>query len=290
MTICAFIVTYNRLDLLKKCYAALANQTKPVDELVIINNDSTDGTNEWLSTLTNVTIINQDNIGGAGGFRRGFEYAFEKGYEWVMPFDDDCEPSLDYIEKAQSYLSDDNIHICTGQYYDHGKRLFFRSSKKGVWDEGGLITNGKTLSTQDAGFPFLFVRRTIFESVGFHYLFWFIYLDDTEWVKRIIDKGFTIHVLPIDAGHHYSGRESKILDLGFFKKEIQIYGEWKTYYFFRNGIVFKRISGVPLVKIILINTAKFLLIFLQSRPHQSRFKAAFRGISDGLRMDIKNLK
>ena len=36
----------------------------------------------------------------------------------------------------------------------------------------------------------------------------------------------------------------------------------KTYYFFRNGIVFKRIIGIPFYKILLINIVKFFLIFL----------------------------
>ena len=49
MIIYAFIVTYNRLDLLKKTIACLQHQSHPIVKLFIVNNGSTDGTAEWLS-------------------------------------------------------------------------------------------------------------------------------------------------------------------------------------------------------------------------------------------------
>ena len=46
--ICAVVVTYNRKDLLVECLNALKNQTYPLDGIYIIDNASTDGTQELL--------------------------------------------------------------------------------------------------------------------------------------------------------------------------------------------------------------------------------------------------
>ena len=49
--ICAIVVTYNRLELLKLTIERLLNQTRKLDEIIIINNASTDGTNEFLDGM-----------------------------------------------------------------------------------------------------------------------------------------------------------------------------------------------------------------------------------------------
>ena len=42
MKILAAIVTYNRLDLLKRCIQHIDQQTRKVDDLIVINNSSSD--------------------------------------------------------------------------------------------------------------------------------------------------------------------------------------------------------------------------------------------------------
>jgi rhamnopyranosyl-N-acetylglucosaminyl-diphospho-decaprenol beta-1,3/1,4-galactofuranosyltransferase len=49
MKIIAVIVTFNRLSLLKKCISAVTQQSRKPDEIIVINNGSTDGTESWLS-------------------------------------------------------------------------------------------------------------------------------------------------------------------------------------------------------------------------------------------------
>ena len=48
MKINCVIVTYNRLSLLKECISALKNQTYKINKIYIINNNSTDGTSDYL--------------------------------------------------------------------------------------------------------------------------------------------------------------------------------------------------------------------------------------------------
>ena len=54
--IAAVIVTYNRLDKLRNCIEAVMGQTvsEPV-VVMVIDNNSTDGTGEWIITMTPVS-------------------------------------------------------------------------------------------------------------------------------------------------------------------------------------------------------------------------------------------
>ena len=99
MKIFAVVVTYNRLALLKKVIDLLKRQTRQLDSIVIVNNGSTDGTKEWLEQEKNITLINQSNSGGAGGFETGVKYAYENEADWIWMMDDDVFPNIDCLEK-----------------------------------------------------------------------------------------------------------------------------------------------------------------------------------------------
>jgi rhamnopyranosyl-N-acetylglucosaminyl-diphospho-decaprenol beta-1,3/1,4-galactofuranosyltransferase len=77
--IIAVVVTYNRLELLKKVLESLRSQTLKPFKIIVVNNGSTDGTLEWLGNQDDLEIITQDNIGSSGGQFTGIKAAFESG-------------------------------------------------------------------------------------------------------------------------------------------------------------------------------------------------------------------
>jgi len=87
------IITHNRLDCLKKCLKCCLESTHPFDGIVVVNNDSTDGTSEYLEGMresTGIDFVSQENAGAAGGWHAGMTYAFRLGYDAVYLLDDDC--------------------------------------------------------------------------------------------------------------------------------------------------------------------------------------------------------
>lgn len=98
MKITAVIVTYNRLELLKKCVQSVQQQTV-TPELIIVNNGSTDATADYLATLSGCTIIHQENVGAAGGFHTGIKAAHDSGADWVWTMDDDVTFDNDCLEQ-----------------------------------------------------------------------------------------------------------------------------------------------------------------------------------------------
>lgn len=110
MNIIAVVVTYNRMELLKRNIRCL-QQNKPISSIVIVNNGSTDGTTEWLAAQEGLTVINQTNVGGAGGFYTGIQYAYQAGADWIWCMDDDVFPRADCLEQLLPYTGKKDIGI-----------------------------------------------------------------------------------------------------------------------------------------------------------------------------------
>ena len=75
--ITAFIVTYNRVEYLKKAIDSVLNQTCRDFELIILDNCSTDGTEEYVKSLNDdrITYIRHEkNIGGGGNIAYAFAH------------------------------------------------------------------------------------------------------------------------------------------------------------------------------------------------------------------------
>lgn len=79
MTISAVIVTCNRINLLKECLNAVHHQAYKPEQIIVLNNASTDGTTEWLDYQNNLSVVLPENLGGAGRFYTGYKTAYEKG-------------------------------------------------------------------------------------------------------------------------------------------------------------------------------------------------------------------
>jgi rhamnopyranosyl-N-acetylglucosaminyl-diphospho-decaprenol beta-1,3/1,4-galactofuranosyltransferase len=98
--IVAVVVTCDRLTCLKRCLEALRAQTRPPDHIVVVDNNSSDGTSEWLGGEDRIAILRlTENRGSAGGQRAGWQHALSScaGSIWAM--DDDCVPSPTALEK-----------------------------------------------------------------------------------------------------------------------------------------------------------------------------------------------
>ena len=116
MKIATVVVTYNRKNLVLECMNAILKQTYKVNRIFLIDNNSTDGTYEYLKEnkiLDEECVVYkklEKNIGGAGGFFEGMKMAREENFDWVWVMDDDTIPNSDCLEnllKAKEYIKED---------------------------------------------------------------------------------------------------------------------------------------------------------------------------------------
>jgi rhamnopyranosyl-N-acetylglucosaminyl-diphospho-decaprenol beta-1,3/1,4-galactofuranosyltransferase len=92
--ISAVVVTRDRCDLLAGALAAIENQTRVPDAVVVVDNASSDGTSELLRDRfpwADVVRLTH-NTGGAGGFAAGIARALDWGATALWLMDDDTMP------------------------------------------------------------------------------------------------------------------------------------------------------------------------------------------------------
>ncbi len=92
LQVTAVVLTYNRASLLERCLQALLEQTRLCDQIIVINNASTDNTTDVLKRfrtdrLQVRTLVT--NIGAAGGFRLAMLLGHETGADYIWVMDDD---------------------------------------------------------------------------------------------------------------------------------------------------------------------------------------------------------
>ncbi|MQA16871.1 MAG: glycosyltransferase [Pseudonocardiaceae bacterium] len=94
-TVIAVVVTRHRRDLLAKSLAVIAEQTRPPDHLVVVDNGPDDPAREAVADcrIPSTYLPSQRNLGGAGGFALGMLHALALGADWVWCADDDGCPA-----------------------------------------------------------------------------------------------------------------------------------------------------------------------------------------------------
>ena len=90
-TVTAAVTTYNRASALPRCVAAILNQTDPVDEILIVDDGSTDDTPETVARIREkspipLTYIRRQNNGVASSRNTAIEHC---GTDFIAFCDDD---------------------------------------------------------------------------------------------------------------------------------------------------------------------------------------------------------
>lgn len=99
MRILVHIHTFNDEDVIEQALHALSSQTHPVDEVLVVDNGSEDGTLERLVSKKVTIIKHPKNLGTSGSVKTGLEYALAKQYDWMWVLDADSLPREDALEK-----------------------------------------------------------------------------------------------------------------------------------------------------------------------------------------------
>ncbi len=186
--VCAVVVTFNRKKMLTPCLQSLLVQTRPIDQILVVDNASTDGTPDLLrADFPQLTVLRLDkNTGGAGGFHAGMRWAFDAGFDWVWVMDDDIEMKPDALETLLKFQDvGDLIQL---RKYQLDRPLIWEA----VWDVTACtpvaldrevsFDNGKQwTSISYANFEGAFIRRCVMERAGFPDTRYFIGGDDTMY-------------------------------------------------------------------------------------------------------------
>lgn len=288
------IVTYNRKELLKECLEHALNQTFQAEKVIVINNNSNDGTAEVLKSYQtkndNLLVYNEkSNIGGAGGFHDGIKAAMKHTKcEWFMLIDDDAILEYNCMEKMFSNVSPEYEAYATKVLRD-GKieeDRQYRFGKKVKID----LYNEKIFNCESATFCGLMISRKLVKKIGYPVKEYFIWFDDIEYCLRFHNIT-DIAVIPEAILNH----KTKLVINSSGHDVIS----WKSYYGLRNGIDAYRRNRYYLRYLyqILENFGRIVARLIRSVP-KGNFKETisdctiiFDGTVDGMRRKLgKNPK
>lgn len=98
MKVSAVIPTFNRRDYIQRAIDSVLAQTVPVDEVIVVDDGSTDGTADTVAQKygSRVRVVRQPNMGLCGARRRGIQ---EAQGDWIAFLDSDDEWTPDRNEQ-----------------------------------------------------------------------------------------------------------------------------------------------------------------------------------------------
>lgn len=197
------VVTYNRLPMLQRNIDCL-RANKPITQIVVIDNGSTDGTAQWLDSQPDLKVVHQNNVGGSGGFYTGIERAMDYNPDWVWCMDDDVYPHPDCLEQMLAHAHDSKTGILAprrlmeGKVYSNDfKSLNLTNPFKSLYNEKGCTRN-TSIPMEIAGTAFegpLF-RAEVVKQIGLPNKDLFIFCDDTDYCHRAVLQGWKILYVP----------------------------------------------------------------------------------------------
>jgi len=219
----AVIVTFNRSAKLMKVLDAIQNQTVLPDEVLVVDNASSDDTQERVEaraadmpTLRYLRLPH--NIGGAGGFHEGMKAAYAQGANYFWMSDDDAYPEADAlarllhaIEKFETETGWRPGFACSRvEWVD--RTLCEMNTPHPTWDWPRFLSPGQAWALVDScSFVSCLVPRWAVSKHGLPIKDYFIWFDDAEYTRRLarsypglyVPESRVIHDTPDNKGVNY---------------------------------------------------------------------------------------
>ncbi len=112
MTVAAVIPHWNRRVLLETLIASLRSQTRPLDEVIVVDNGSTDDSAAWAENAGARVVRLEKNLGFAAAVNRGIDSA-RTG--WVAILNNDVTLAPDWLEKLLATAENTGAWFATGK-------------------------------------------------------------------------------------------------------------------------------------------------------------------------------
>lgn len=232
------IVTYNRIEKLKKSLDSYERQSKRPDYILVVDNCSTDGTKEYVKNwkrkedgILRYSISLSENMGGSGGYYEGLKMAETLDAEWIWVSDDDAYVAYDAIEILDRYINQlrkKKISAICGSVW--------REGEIDTWHRRRIVKKGyavieervakeeykkKIFSISIFSYVGTALSREALLLAGLPHKEYFIAYDDSEHSYRMREQGKICCVPAIKVIHDIEADRRLT---------------WKTYYNIRNKI------------------------------------------------------
>jgi GT2 family glycosyltransferase len=286
------IVTWNKKDDVVSLLRQLENFDYPDDKLniTVVDNHSSDGTATTIKKdFPSINlIINEDNLGGAGGFNAGMRWVLankpDTQYLWLLDNDVQLDKKA-LIELVTVMENNPDAAICGSKIVnidDHDDVIevgaFIDYKKGGVKsnkpEDNKKICQKDIFEVDYVAACSLLARVSSVKKLDVWHEDFFIYWDDMEWGARFKKSGYRV----------LASNKSIVYHPSWIARTIDNSAIWRNYYRTRNSLWFFNhyTSGfqrfILLARIIVRSMRWALYALLEANPTLSN--AYMMGISD----------
>ena len=221
---CIALVTvlFNCEKHLKLFFECMGRQIDRGFLLILVDNNSSDGSLASARSLSKhyhvpcEFIANNANIGIASGNNQGIIRAQELGLKDVVLINNDISFEVDLIANIRKRAIYAGLPAWTC--------LSFRADTKEIWFGGGYLSwwlargihydqkksirISNSIRISYAPTCLMYLRMDVFDRIGLMDDRYFVYYDDTDFCKRMIDAGIELTYDPTVSFRHYVGGSS----------------------------------------------------------------------------------
>lgn len=268
------LINYNSHQFTYDCVDSIRDKTKSIDyEIIVIDNNSLPADYEALKPIVDqpkVQLIrSRINVGFSGGNMLGVQLADPKANYYYF-LNNDCVLRTDVCSQlakfmdvtpgaglcgAQMFTGDGSRQITFGYLPTLGSKILGHSFVRMF--NPGIYPNVRQVYTEPVRVPFvmgstLFVRASAFNLIGGFDVAHFLYVEEEDLAKRLLQKGLYTYLVPQAEYVHFTGqstihtydveKEYYISLFHYFRK----YHSWperalfRAYYFIKNGRKFRK--------------------------------------------------
>jgi glycosyltransferase involved in cell wall biosynthesis len=191
MRISVIVPVFNGIQTLSGCLQALLGQSRPPDEIIVVDDGSTDHTAALAATFP-VTVLRQANAGPAAA--RNYGAAMATG-EILLFTDADCAPAADWVARLAAPFVDPTISGAKGAYRSRQQALVARFVQQEYLDRYDRMAGRPGIDFVDT-YAAAYRRDVFLAAGGFDTTFPTASVEDQELSFRLAAQGHRLVYVP----------------------------------------------------------------------------------------------
>lgn len=227
------IVNWNSGHFLEKCISSVftGSNEKFVNRIIVIDNNSSDGSALFLNNLNRVTLIsNKENAGFAKACNQGFKLCTSKYILLLNPdavlLNDTLKEGVEFLENKKDVdimgcqLIDDKGHVSPScSRFPTPLHIFFDASglskiAPGIFTPATVMTDwdhAESRFVDQVMGAFMLIRNDVFKKLGYFDERFFVYYEEVDFCKRLSAiNGKTFYNTSVNAIHSGEGTTHKV--------------------------------------------------------------------------------
>ena len=212
-TISIIIVTYNSLHDIRHCLSSIHACTNLPYEVIIVDNNSTDGTKDYLNNLKGFhLVLNEENLGFSKACNQGIQIAKS---EYIILLNPDAEVTTDWAWRMMLHFRNGVGAVGPVSNYVAGLQKYelYMKSDLGSTDNNGIANSfylwNKNRSVETKlliGFCMM-IKRSVMDDIGLLDEDFFLGIEDLEYSWRLRQKGLKL-IVATDVFIFHHGQKS----------------------------------------------------------------------------------